>query len=103
MACPYAGVVYHLCISNVKGECNSPLRRIYETVSHYRMKGMPWHAPTTHYWSFQHWIYTLHITHYTLHITHYTITHYTLHVIYNSLFNLVLVYLIIILDYINLV
>ena len=57
-------------------------------------------------------------THYTLHITQlhtarpspltlhpspkrYTITHYTLHVIYNSLFNLDLVYLIINLDDIN--
>lgn len=58
----------------------------------------------------------INITHYTLHnytlrapspLTlhpspkRYTITHYTLHVIYNSLFNLDLVYLIINLDDIN--
>jgi hypothetical protein len=46
----------HLCIVNLKGECNSPLRVRCRSFQHWiyinhisKMKGMPWHAPTTHY------------------------------------------------------
>ncbi len=73
MACPYDRIVLwlfiskHLCMSNVKGECNSPLQRI---IDHFNIGLYTLHNYT---------ITQLHIKHYTITQLHdYTITHYTL-------------------------
>ena len=67
MACPYDRIVLrlfiskHLCMSNVKGECNSPLQRI---IDHFNIGLYTLHNYTiTRLHNYT--ITQLHITHYT--------------------------------------